>query len=199
MLARYCDDITWVLENLNEASRVAALEHQITMHQTLAKSHSRDFDATVLAALGVSDHSKLYTYFIDDLVTTSKANQSKQAVDVQADETNPLVALSPRASRTLTLMIEFLESNVFSDERIEFRNRTLKGIIATGLDILYTSYENEMPRRIERAARLDGSYSPDAMKAVHELLKEPVHRVQASVDLIASMSDREVFELVGLE
>jgi len=65
--------------------------------------------------------------------------------------------------------------------------------------VLYKSYENEVPARIERSARLSGWGTPDALKVCRDRLKEPVHRIQVAVDILVSMSDREVFELVGLE
>lgn len=200
VLGRYCDDITWVLENLNEASRVAALDGASTAHQALGNLYGRDFDAEVLSALGISDTGALYTYFIDDLVKTTKATMQKDGdASSTARETEQLVGLSNQGERTLEKMKDYLSNNVFSHERVEFRNETLKGITRTALNILYKSFEDELPRRIERNARLTGWASAEMLKLARDSLKEPVHRVQVAVDVLSAMSDREVFELVGLE
>ncbi|WP_159805195.1 hypothetical protein [Cellulomonas citrea] len=198
MLARYCDDITWVLENLSEASRVAALEGEQTAHQRLGRNYGHEFEESVKAALVDDNTGKLYTYFIDDLVRTSQRNMT-EATPGTVSEVEPVVTLSKRGALTLTLMKQFLESDIFSRERILSRNLTLDGIIVNALEVLYKPYKEVGYRLIERHSRLEGWNAPDLVATAKSGLDDPVRRVQTTVDLLMGMSDRDVFELVGLE
>ena len=126
VLGRYCDDITWILENLSEASRVAAVDGTQTAQQALGQKYQRELDDKVLSALATSDTGRLYTYFIDDLVTTSKALMDSDGdPNAPASEIEPLIRLSERGQGTLDCMETYLELNVFAHERIKFRNETL--------------------------------------------------------------------------
>lgn len=201
MLVRYCDDITWTVENLAEASRVAAVDAgpSVSPFRQLAASHKKDFIEGVRNALHEEDTGALYTYFIDDLVRNSKALMESAGGAVPANEAEPLIALSDQGKRTMELMKQFLDAQIFRNERMLFRTTTLEGISRTALDVLYKSYENELPTRIEKLARLGGWMETGEFDDAKAKLRDQVHRVQVAVDVMASMSDREIFELVGLE
>lgn len=198
VLSRYCDDITWVLENLSEASRVAALDGQPTSHSRLAKHYSSEFEQTVMAALADDNTGKLYTYFIDDLVRTSERNMREATAGV-VNEVEPVIALSRIGALTLTLMKQHLESDLFTRDRIHSRNQTLDGIVLNALSVLYKPYREVSYDLIERHSRLEGWNTKDQVAEAQKGLDDPVRRVQTTVDLLMSMSDRDVFDLVGLE
>jgi dGTP triphosphohydrolase len=201
VVVRYCDDITWTLENLAEASRVAAVDSgsASSPFKQLATAHKKDFPDGVRTALFDEDSGALYTYFIDDLVRTSRGRMEGAGGSIPASETEPLVALSDTGMRTMNLMKEFLGAQIFENERMHFRSKTLEGITETALDVLYRSYEGELPLRIERLARLGRWAETGELDDAKSKLRDPVHRVQVAVDVMAAMSDREIFELVGLE
>jgi hypothetical protein len=140
-LVRYADDITWVIENLTEASRASSLAGTVTAYQNLARKNATDLPQPVLAALASGDSGKLYTYFIDDLVATSSSRMHDISPKEPKRETQPIIALSGIAQRSLNLMKSFLDQNIFESDRIRYRNRTLHDLTLTSLDILFEAYE----------------------------------------------------------
>lgn len=201
VLGRYCDDITWVIENLNEAARVAALEGVGNVYSRLARQYKDEFDPLVGAALAGSDSGKLYTYYIDDLVRTSAENMANANPGDAATEVEPIVSLSPRADRTLLNMKAFLNTEVFSDYRIAFRNQTIDVVLYNTLDLIYKSWDRDrvLAHLIRERARAEGWDSKENLDAAERLLPNAVHRLQVTVDILAAMSDREVFNLIGLD
>lgn len=200
VVVRYADDITWVIENLNEASKAASLAGSpnatFNMLATVLKSNDLPPDLQI-ALTPVPDLGRIYTYFINDLVVTSQS-ALEEAETSGASEADPAVKLSMEADRMLHLMKSFLTERVFSDDRIVYRNRTLVSIIQTVLDVYWDSPSGALQTYLDGKAMIEG-WTPDEVKRSNELLADPVHRVQASVDALASMSDREVYRLLGLE
>jgi dGTP triphosphohydrolase len=201
MVVRYADDISWVIENLTEASRVAAVDATTinSPFKQLAGLHKRDFPEAIQIALYQEDAGALYTFFIDDLVQTSRRLIEGTGGTVLPNETAPLVELSDIATRVMNLMKEYLSENIFKNQRMRFREETLNNITGAALDVLYDNYEGELTSRIERLAKLGRWAETGELDEARSRLQDPVHRVQVVVDVMASMSDHEVFELVGLE
>jgi dGTP triphosphohydrolase len=198
VVVRYADDITWAIENLSEASHAAILDGGQSKFAKLARVHGPDLPDTVKAALAVQDSGRLYTYFIDDLVRTSRDNMA-QADGGHCSESEPLIALSGEGLGTLERLKRFLEGDVFSDERIRHRNVTLAALTETSLDVLYESHGRMGPELIERRAIRSDWHSDEGLQRAADLLENPVHRIQACVDFLSSMSDRDVYDLIGLE
>jgi len=200
VLGRYCDDITWVLENLGEASRTSALAGAPeSAYRLLARQHKEDLPTQVKEALNDQDGGMLYTYFIDDLFGTSGRNFDQLTAGHEIKESSPGIALSDDASWTLRLMKDFLDAEIFSDRRLDYRNKTLDKIIETALDVLYSAYGQIMPEYLKRQARLDGWFSDRAIEEAMKNTGSKVNRIQACVDILAAMSDKDVYDLLGLE
>lgn len=200
VVVRYADDITWVIENLNEANRAAALggvQNSVFNQLALQLSGQDPPTALSLALQPRGNTGSIYTYFIDDLVRTSN-EAFGQAHSTHRSETEPLVGLSPTAARMLRLMKEYLRTGVFNEDRVRLRNDTLGVISKTILDLLYESQAQVLVDLIERRGKLD-MWGKDETASALILTDDPAHRVQASVDALSLMSDREVYELIGLD
>ncbi|MDN5767749.1 MAG: hypothetical protein L0H96_11250 [Humibacillus sp.] len=200
VVVRYADDVTWVVENLSEASKASSLANRPneTFNNLASELRSNDVPAELQTALSpVPDLGQIYTYFINDLVKCSQAALT-DAGDAAPSETQPLVGLSETASRMLRSMKRFLGDRVFSEERIEYRNRTLEALTATVLDVFWDTRGKALHSYLVERAKLEG-WTPDDLAASTALLGDPVHRVQASVDALSLMSDREVYRVLGLE
>ncbi|MBD8207789.1 hypothetical protein IFU08_12395 [Microbacterium sp. CFBP 8790] len=204
VVVRYCDDIVWVLENLNEATRVATLggrsrggELPLSPFKGFLRTYGTSLPLEVRAALGVDDASGLYTYFIDDLVKESKKRLDGVNDGAVATEA---IGLSENAADVLNNMKKHLDSAVFKTTRLELRKGTLTNILETALDILYRSQDSEALEWVRRYSLLNhGDDRGDYVEKAQVLLATPAHRVQVAVNILASMSDSDVFHLVGLE
>jgi dGTP triphosphohydrolase len=200
MVVRYCDDITWVLENLNEAARVEALDGTRSVYTRLAGRYNEDF-APISEAILSGDSGKIYTYFIDDLVKTSEELMRQHTPRQQPSEVEPVVSLSARATRILKNMKVFLGTDVFTHPKLVFRNETLDVILMNVLNLLYRSIDKdeEIVRLVEKRARVSSWDDTEKMRTATDALRNPLHRVQATVDVVSSMSDADVFDLIGLD
>jgi len=197
---RYADDISWVIENLNEAAKASTLagDRSEIFHDLARQLQSSDAPTVLLTALTPTpDIGRMYTYYINDLVTTSAGLLSERD-DKGLTETQPAVALSETAARMLRLMIEFLTSSVYSDDRLSYRNNTLITITKTVLDVFWESHGRALDSYIGERARIE-SWNPEERQQATALLNNPVHRIQACVDALSAMSDREVYRTLGLE
>jgi dGTP triphosphohydrolase len=206
MVARYCDDIAWAIENLAEASRVdsadAATAHSSTAYQRLGRFANQDdvqLAQPVLSALLTNDPGKLYTFFVDDLVNTSEARLDAAPIVKNERAIRETVRLSESGATTLSKIIEFLDKDVFSNPAISYRNAAVSEITKTALNILYSTDNGAIQPRIERLARIEGWFDEDIQSSLGKRLSDDVLRIQACVSLLVSMSDRDVFDLVGLE
>lgn len=199
VVVRYADDVTWVIENLNEANRAAVLGgHRNAVFDDLAVYLQPELPGSLGSALQpVADTGQLYTYFIDDLVRASEARM-KDASSSFISETDPLIVLGEVAARMLRLMKGYLEARVFSDDRIKLRNGTLGTISRTILDLLFESKAQALLEFLENRSRLQG-WRVESLKQAETLTANAVHRVQACVDAFSLMSDHEVYAFIGLE
>lgn len=207
IVVRYADDICWVIENIAEAAKAEMLagEQPSRILSSLVRElQGGEIPGSLHTALvPTADTGRVYTYFISDLVATSaKAleGSSSTATNLAPSllETQPLIQLSETAARMLRLMKNFLENNVFSTERLVYRNRTLRAITETVLDVFWETRGRALTDYVEGIARA-GGWSKEQREMCIDLLGKPVHRIQASVDALAGMTDAQVYRLLGLE
>jgi dGTP triphosphohydrolase len=201
MIARYCDDITWALENLAEASRVDSLDGAgTTAYQRLAADKSDDLPSTVTSALLKRNLGKLYTFFIDDLITASERNLKDAPKQASEEAIQSAIALTPAGTATLEIIIDFLNDHVFVESAITSRNKAVEAITTTALDLMYDSDEDLILRRIEQLGRVENWSETDmASSEFKKRLSDNVFRIQTSVALLVSMSDRDLFDMIGLD
>ncbi|WP_418064402.1 hypothetical protein [Pimelobacter simplex] len=195
MVVRYADDITWVIENLDEASRAASLAQQTTPYSVLS-ARTGELPQAVVVALSGSDGGALYTYFINDLVATTRL--AMQAGGREVLETEPIVALSKEAARCLDGLKEFLVGKVFTHHRVARRNETLKVLLRQTLDVLYLTPE-AVVRQVEVLSRKHRWYDDDVLSQFQQSLDDKVNLARVCVSLVSAMSDSEVYSFIGLD
>ena len=71
MVVQYADDITWVIENLNDANEVAVLNTTKGIYDDVMKDISGDIPGALREALQRNDASAIYSYFINDFISNS--------------------------------------------------------------------------------------------------------------------------------
>lgn len=201
-VVQYADDITWVIENLNESARAMSLARgrsDIFFEVARYLHGNGDMPSQLHVALSPTpDSGRVYTYFIDDLVTTTQMAMS-QSMSGAISVTGSLVRLSETGLRILQLMKQFLDTRVFANSRISHRNRSLSMITETALDVLHENHGAALLDYLAVRSRLEG-WSESELSGAQDLIQSNgVHRIQACVDALALMSDREVYDLIGLE
>lgn len=200
-LVRFADDISWVIENINDANRAAldAGQGDAIYAELLKRLKSSDAPPQLRLAVAEQDPGLLYTYFILDLVDASldRLNDGQHEI---VDPTGRLtISLSAEATRMLDALVDFLHDAVFThNRRLEHRNTMLDVIATTCLDMIYEPTTGAGEYLIDQKRRTL-RWSEPATEQVKALLDDPLHRIQLSVDLLASLSDREVLEFAGLE
>lgn len=200
-VVRYADDISWVIENLHEAAKVrnVANSPKQVFHEAATALATNDMPAPLHIALTPqADVSKIYTYFIDDLVTETSSRMSEAGKADRGSETRPLVSLSETGIRMLEALKAFLHKNVFSEDRMRSRNETLRIISSAALDLMYEKQGNFLNQIVEDRSRML-SWAPEQLELAHQHLSDPIHRIQACIDAFVEMSDMDVYSLLGLD
>jgi dGTP triphosphohydrolase len=203
MVVQYADDITWVIENLNDASEVAVLNTQKGVYDDVMKEISGEIPGALREALQRNDASAIYSYFINDFVVHSRELFSKLGTDFQVrdglmtGEASLSFGLSSEAEGILRDMVKFLHREVFNEPRTRNRTEMLRSISVACVDLIHTS-----PGVLERVAEeqaLLGRWSRDAKNSALALLADEVHRTQLSMDVLASWGDQEIYDFVGIQ
>jgi hypothetical protein len=107
------------------------------------------------------------------------------------------IGLSPEAEHLLELMITFLNSRIFTEPRTKNRTEMLRSISSACIELIYSS-EDVLPRVVEEQSRL-GRWNEEAKSMAIDLLKDDVHRIQLSLDVLASWTDQEIYDFVGIQ
>ncbi|MDV8022208.1 hypothetical protein [Rhodococcus sp. IEGM 1330] len=202
MVVRFSDDITWVIENLHEASRVrlsAESEDKVFHNAALHLLSEGEVPPSLQLALTPRPNvGTIYTYFIDNLVKHSKSLMD-QAGPGTPSETNPVVQLSSDAARMLRQLKRFLDEQIFNENRMAFRNETLDVITNSALDVMWRSQGAHLETVLTDHAKTR-LWTPEQLESALKMLDdEPVHRAQACIAALSDMADSEVYALLGLE
>lgn len=203
IVVQYADDITWAIENLNDANDVALLNNQSrAVYDALADELS-DIDPMLQRALAKNDAGGIYTYFISDFVRHSGDLLRKSGNDdnlVKALSEGSLAdgfGLSQPAEILLDKMVKFLNECVFIEPRTKNRTEMLRSVSTACVELIYSS-QDVLPRVVDEQARL-GRWSEDTRRTAKALLEDPIHRVQLSLDVLASWGDQEIYDFVGIQ
>jgi dGTP triphosphohydrolase len=200
MIARYCDDITWALDNLSEASRVDSMDGQVqTAFVELATEQSELLPSAVTSALLNRNLGKLYSYFIDDLVSTSATRLDRAPDSPTEADVIDTISLSEAGKTSLALILEYLGERVFKKPAIDFRNTAVETLTKTALDVLFDSYKDALVDRVAQLGRVENWGNREFLDEFEPKLNDPVFRTQACVSLLITMSDRDVFDLIGMD
>lgn len=208
IVVQYADDITWIIENLNDANSAALLNNRRSVYDSLIdvlERDDRDTPESLFRALQRHDAGRLYTYFIDDFIRTSHARLlalrdgavGRMALREGLDQA-AFIGLSAEAESELNRMAEFLHTRVFTEPRLQNRFAMLKTISVACVDLLYNGTDGVLPRVIRERGILE-RWGDDKTKRAEELISDSVHRVQLAVNIFADMGDQEIYDFVGIQ
>lgn len=204
IVVQYADDITWVIENLNDANDVALLNNQSkSVFAGLANDLGPEIDGSLEKAITKNDPGSIYTYFISDFVKHSEDVLQKigQEADIRSQlpkgNKDVLIGLSSEAEEILDKMVKYLNANIFLEPRTKNRSEMLKSVTHACLELIYQS-EEVLPRMVQEQARL-GQWSTETFKSANDLLNDKIHRIQLSMDVLSSWSDQEIYDFVGIQ
>lgn len=207
IVVQYADDITWAIENMNDANAAALLNGQHSLYNEFSKSLENNIGAEqvplVLAtAITRYDAGGIYGFFIDDFIRYSgnilnqlaKQNGNRSALAGG----NSLIGLSDIGERHLQEMIGFLEKFVFQEPRVKNRKEMLGVVSRACVDLLYQGEKEALVRRIDERGTVE-RWDRDQIDEAKKALDDPIHRVQLSIDVFAEMGDHEIYDYVGIE
>lgn len=207
IVVQYADDITWVIENLDDANTAALLNQRISVYGELKSYLEHDhieIPEGLLRPLSNNDSGGLYTYFITDFVGYSDEilqglkDGADYRVALRTGQRESFIGLSPEAETHLNKMTQFLKDSVFKEPRVNNRKEMLETLSVACAELLYTGKEDVLPQRIEEKAILKQWPTDKKTKAIN-LLDEDIHRIQLSVDMLAEMGDQEIYDFVGIQ
>jgi hypothetical protein len=73
----------------------------------------------------------------------------------------------------------------------------LKNVSSACVEFIYTDGD-VLPRVVKEQARL-GRWDEDTKKAAMDLLEDPIHKIQVSMDVLAFWGDQEIYDFVGIQ
>jgi dGTP triphosphohydrolase len=204
LVVRYADDITWVIENLDDGHKASIMAGRDDIYSAIFDSlrEGNKIPPALSNSLLDKDSGSLYNYFISDFIQNSKSilqslsGGREYRQSLRHGETNALVSLSARAMNHLDKMKAFLEKKVFREPRVANRFLILETLTAASLDLLYES--DRLNERVKLQAAIM-NIKGEKLEETLDLLKEPVHRIQLVVDMFSQMSDQEIYDFVGIQ
>jgi dGTP triphosphohydrolase len=203
IIVQYADDITWAIENLNDANEVALLNGaERSIYEKLGVELA-DIDPAFDLVIRTPDAGLLYTYFIDNFIRhseevlgTGEGSIEMREALIKGDK-SVLIGLSPEANRVLEKLISFLHTRVFTEPRTKNRFELLKDISEACIDLIYAS-PDILPQAIKDQSKLH-RWKDDVEEMAIKLLEDPVHRIQLSLDILASWGDQQIYDFVGIQ
>ena len=203
-IVQYADDITWVIENLNDANEVALLNSQPRSIYDELAIEVDDIDPAFDEAVGKkSDASSLYNYFISAFVRHSSEVLNKgrgelaMRTELAKGNSSVRIGLTPEAEQVLAKLVDFLNTRVFTEPRTRNRSEMLRSISAACIELIHSS-DDVLMRTIEDQEKLH-KWKPDIKANAVALLNDPIHKIQLSMDILASWGDQEIYDFVGIQ
>jgi dGTP triphosphohydrolase len=203
LIVQYADDITWVIENLNDANEVALLNGKVrSIYEELAVEVD-DIDPAFDDAIKKNDAGGLYTYFIGAFVRYSSGILAKGGGELAMREAlrkgdkAVRIGLSPEADQILAKLVSFLHSRIFTEPRTKNRSEMLRSISGACIELIYHSAD-VLSQAIQDQSRLH-RWTNDVKNNAIKMLDDPVHRVQLSLDILSSWGDQEIYDFVGIQ
>lgn len=201
----YADDITWAIENLNDANTAALLNGNGGIYAALLNElHGDEIPDGLMRALAKGDAGALYAYFIADFSAHSErvlrklSDGSRNRSALQEGMVDAPIGLSEDGMNQLHRIKSFLDAQVFSELRVANRTQMLRTLSEACMEILYRGVDDIVPRYIRDKANIDRWPEAKRDEAI-KLARDPVHRVQLAVDIFCEMGDQEIYDLVGIE
>ena len=205
-VVQYADDITWAIENLNDANSAALLNRRArsVYDELLTVLRPQDPPEALMRSLSDNDSGGIYTYFISDFMKSSEGvlkNLGDGAPFRQAlreGSSDSFIGLSSEAEGQLDNCAKFLRDEVFCEARVKNRATMLRTVSLACLDLLYSGWEDTLPQILREKATLE-RWSHERTERAIDLLKDPFHRIQAAVDIFVEMGDQEIYDFVGIQ
>lgn len=206
IVVQYADDITWAIENLNDANIASLMNSSNSIYDDISTYLRPDSDvpSDIIRSLSGHDAGGLYTYFITEFIGHSAAILDRSdGIDtrregLKAGEKVAVIGLSPAAENVLDKIIEYLNGYVFSEPRVANRKTMLETVSRACIEFLFDSRSEFLERRIRQKSDIE-RWNRDEKAFATSLLSNEVHRLQLAVDTFADMSDQEIFDFVGVE
>ncbi len=206
IIHQYADDITWVIENLNDANHAALLNKRDPVYADALAALGGDIDQALARALTMRDASGLYTYFISDFVRHSNSildglgDGAVNRAALREGRQDATIGLSPDAVGALDGLRNFLYGVVFKEPRVENRYKMLSTVSVACMDLLYdgTGTEGILETRVRELA-LRSMWRRESIDRALNLIRDPVHRIQLCVNIFADMGDQEIYDFVGIQ
>jgi hypothetical protein len=168
----------------------------------LVEKFGEDLPTQFWNGINTEDSGNLYTYFISDFATTSRARLEQLRDGAYARNALRSGALdaeigpSEIAGKILDEIIQFLFDKVFSEPRVRNRRTMLETVAIACLDLLYNDISVMESILVERAT-LERWTS--RIEEAQSLLNDDIHRIQMAVDILAEMGDQEIYDFVGIQ
>lgn len=201
------DDFSWVIENINDANSVAQLNgpNSRSIYDELTREIGKNAPPAVLRGLTSADAGSLYSYFISDF-----SNNTEKATAIAAKHGNGRdariaaltagVGLTAEAKAILAKMKSFLAEEVFRELRVANRTRMLQTLSRACLELIYTGVDGKdiLESHIDDKATIE-KWTKQQRQHAKKLLSDPIHRIQATVNMFSELGDHEVYSIVGID
>lgn len=204
LVVRYADDITWVIENLDDAHKASVLAGGTDMYYAILDDlrEQGKVPTALNDAILERDSGGLYNYFITDFIKTSRevfdrlGDNAAYRMTLREGLIEAVISLSPEVEAQLDRMKSFLNRRIFNEPRVFNRFQILQTLTEACLDLLYKSDTLQDYVKTQAAVL---NIKGEKLDRAEGLLTEPIHRVQLVVDIFSQMSDQEIYDFVGIQ
>jgi len=203
IVVQYADDITWVIENLNDSNTATLLGNPNSRGLFRDLFDQNNYDSTLLMqGLSKGDSGKLYSYFINDFINNSvNILQKKDGLEsktlLKNGDTEYLIGLSKEGKEILDNFKKFLNQRVFNENKVLHRKKMLATITDGCIDLIYKDREY-LNKHLQTKGNIEG-WNDEQKKNASNLLNTEIHRIQATVNIFSELSDQEIFSFVGMD
>jgi dGTP triphosphohydrolase len=201
------DDFTWVIENINDANSVSELNgsNSRSLYDELNNEIGKSAPPAVLRGFASADAGSLYSYFISDFCTNTEIAMAAAAKhgncqDARISALSAGVGLSSEAKEILSKMKSFLFDDVFTELRVANRTRMLQTLSSSCLELIYNGVDGKdlLESHIDDKANVE-KWTKQQRHNAKRRLRDPIHRIQATVNMFSELGDHEVYNIVGID
>lgn len=203
LVVQYADDITWVIENLNDSNTATLLGNPNSRGLFRDLFDQNNYDSILLMqGLSKGDSGKLYSYFINDFISNStnilhKKDGIESKMLLKTGDNEYIIGLSKEGKEILNNFKTFLHDRVFKENKVLHRKKMLATITDGCIDLIYKDREY-LNKYLQTKGNIEG-WNDEQKKTASNLLNNEIHRIQATVNIFSELSDQEIFSFVGMD